>query len=73
MGVSRLVEATGALPVDLADDVAAFFARNPVEEAKRALAKALEAMALRRELLEREGPRLSRWLRARAERAGAAG
>jgi puromycin-sensitive aminopeptidase len=73
MGVSRLVEATGALPVDLADDVAAFFAKNPVDEAKRALAKALEAMALRRELLAREGPRLSRWLRQRGERAGVAG
>ena len=66
MGISRLVEATGALPVDLRNDVASFFTAHPVEEARRALAKALEAMALRRELVEREAPRLSDWLRARA-------
>jgi puromycin-sensitive aminopeptidase len=62
MGISRLVEGTGALPVELAAEVAAFFEKHPVAEAKRALAQALEALALRRELLEREAGRLADWL-----------
>jgi puromycin-sensitive aminopeptidase len=62
MGVSRLVEATGALPVELKDDVQRFFTENPVDEAKRALAKALEAMTLRKELVARESSRLGEWL-----------
>ncbi len=62
MGISRLVEATGALPFELYDDVREFFAQNPVAEAKRALQKALEAMTLREQLREREGARLGRWL-----------
>jgi puromycin-sensitive aminopeptidase len=63
MGIARLVESLGSLPVDLQDDVAAFFARHPVAEATRALQKALEAMDLRRALLERATPALSTWLR----------
>ncbi|MCC6811265.1 MAG: M1 family metallopeptidase [Deltaproteobacteria bacterium] len=63
MGISRLVEATGALPPELEKDVASFFKKNPVDEAARALKKALEAMALNRELKARESGRLSAWLR----------
>jgi hypothetical protein len=63
MGLSRLVEATGSLPFERRDDVAGFFAKNPVDEAARALQKALEAMALRHELVTREAPRLSAWLK----------
>lgn len=69
MGISRLVEATGALDPQLADDVAAFFAANPVPEATRALKKSLEAMALRKALLTREGERLSSWLQQEGARA----
>jgi puromycin-sensitive aminopeptidase len=63
MGMARLVEATGSLPTELYADVERFFAKNPVEEAQRALKKALEAMALRRDLVARESPRLGDWLR----------
>ena len=63
MGMARLVEATGALPLDLRADVERFFAENPVDEAQRALKKALEAMALRAELITREASRLGDWLR----------
>jgi puromycin-sensitive aminopeptidase len=63
MGISRLVEATGALPPESAKDVAGFFKKNPVHEADRALKKALEAMTLNRELKARESERLSAWLR----------
>ncbi len=63
MGLSRLVRATAGLPVELRDDVAAFFAANPVEEAKRALAQALESLDLDAELKRREGGRLAAWLR----------
>ena len=63
MGVSRLVESTGALPLAQQKDVQQFFTKNPVEEAKRALQKALEAMQLRHELVSREAPRLADWLK----------
>ncbi len=66
MGISRLVEATGALPPELEEEVRGFFAKNPVPEAERALKKALEAMALRGTLIAREGERLSAWLRAKS-------
>jgi puromycin-sensitive aminopeptidase len=62
MGISRLVEATGALPPSQEKDVQAFFKKNPVPEAVRALKKALEAMALTKDLQAREGARLSAWL-----------
>jgi puromycin-sensitive aminopeptidase len=62
MGISRLVEATGALPPELHGEVEAFFTAHPVPEAKRALQKALEAMTLRRALMAREGARLHEWL-----------
>ncbi len=67
MGVARLVEATGALPPRMRNDVRAFFTKHPVEEAKRALAKATEAMDLRAELIAREAPRLSTWLKQRGQ------
>lgn len=66
MGIARLVEATGALPAELARDVEKFFTENPVEEAKRALQKALEAMRLKAELVKRETPTLNTWLAKRA-------
>ena len=68
MGVAHLVETTGAVPVDLRDDVASFFTEHPVEEATRALQKALEALDLRRSLIERESSRLSAWLRRETAR-----
>jgi hypothetical protein len=66
MGIARLVEATGALPPELAGDVEKFFTANPVEEAKRALQKALEAMKLKAELVKRETGTLNTWLARRA-------
>jgi puromycin-sensitive aminopeptidase len=63
MGISRLIEATGALPFELRRDVVDFFTKNPVEEAKRALQKALEAMDLRHDLVRREAGALGQWLR----------
>jgi hypothetical protein len=73
MGVARLVEATGSLPTELAADVEEFFTKNPVEEAKRALQKALEAMKLRAELVQRETTALRKWLEGDfAKLAGAA-
>jgi alanyl aminopeptidase len=72
MGISRLVEATGALPPSQEKDVAAFFKKHPVPEAARALKKALEAMALNRDLISREGRRLSAWLQEHAQSAEAA-
>ncbi|MEZ0310589.1 MAG: M1 family metallopeptidase [Myxococcota bacterium] len=62
MGVARLVESTGSLPADLEEDVDAFFTKHPVEEAKRALQKALEAMRLKAELSTREANGLRAWL-----------
>lgn len=64
MGISRLVEATSALPPELSEDVKAFFDANPVPEATRALKKAQEAMAIRKRLLASEQPALSVWLEA---------
>jgi puromycin-sensitive aminopeptidase len=62
MALPRLVEALGMLPVDLRDEVEGFFAAHPVAEAKRAVHKALEALALRAHLLAREQARLGDWL-----------
>jgi puromycin-sensitive aminopeptidase len=64
MGLSRLIEATGALPATQKARLRAFFAANPVPEAKRALQKAIEAMELREELEKREIPHLTQWLKA---------
>lgn len=73
MGVARLVESTGSLPADLAGDVEAFFTKNRVDEAKRALQKALEAMRLKAELASREANGLRSWLqRDFAKNEGAA-
>lgn len=69
MGIGRLVEATGSLPSAMQQDVVGFFQKNPVEEAKRALQKALEAMAIREELCARESTRLGAWLRQRTATA----
>ena len=59
---ARLVEATGYLPPSHAKQVRRFFAAHPVDEAKRALEKALEAMALREALFAREADNFSQWL-----------
>ncbi len=73
MGISRLVRATAGLPASLRSDVAAFFAANPVDEAKRALAQALESLDLDEELRAREAGRLTEWLRRGAMASRAAG
>ena len=65
MQISRLVEGLGALPLARKRQVESFFKEHPVEEARRALAQALEEMALRDELQRREGPRLAAWLAGR--------
>jgi hypothetical protein len=65
MGLSRLIEATGALPSTQKMKLRAFFAANPVPEATRALQKAIETIELRAELEKRETPRLTQWLKAR--------
>jgi puromycin-sensitive aminopeptidase len=65
MGISRLVEATGSLPVDLLGDVEKFYAAHPIDEAKRAVQKAIEALRLRQELITRQGGALSAWLEQR--------
>ncbi|MEZ4270770.1 MAG: M1 family aminopeptidase [Myxococcota bacterium] len=72
MGIARLVEATGALPAHLRSEVIRFFDENPVEEAQRALQKALEAMELHQVLVERESAGLSKWLghRSKIQAAG---
>ncbi|HEY0840133.1 MAG TPA: M1 family metallopeptidase, partial [Vulgatibacter sp.] len=44
MQLSRLVEGLGALPLSKKREVESFFAAHPVEEARRALAQALEEM-----------------------------
>lgn len=62
MGIVRVVEATGALPGSQKSNVRRFFTQHPVEEAKRALQKAIEAIELRAELEKRETKGLSRWL-----------
>ncbi|HEY8369128.1 MAG TPA: M1 family aminopeptidase, partial [Thermodesulfobacteriota bacterium] len=64
MGLSRLVRAASGLPIEVRRDVADFFAKNPVEEARRALAQALESLDLDAELIARERDRLAGWLRA---------
>ena len=45
MGVSRLGEATGSLPVELKADVQRFFVEHPVDEAKRALSYSTPSLA----------------------------
>lgn len=62
MGISRLVESTGALPISLRRDVERFFDKHGVLEAKRAAQKALEAMDLRAGLAERESSVVGQWL-----------
>jgi puromycin-sensitive aminopeptidase len=71
MGISRLVRATSGLPYSLRHEVAAFFEAHPVEEARRALAQALETLDLDEELRTREAPRLSEWLRREPHQAAA--
>ena len=66
MSIAGLVEATGALPLSLRDEVESFFVSHPVEEARRAVRKALEAMELRRELTHRAAAALGDWLRQAA-------
>ncbi len=62
MAISHLVEATGRLPAQHKREIERFFAKHPVEEARRALQQALEEIDLYAALREREGPRLSAWL-----------
>ena len=62
MGIARLVESTGALPGSEKSIIRRFFTDNPVDEAKRALQKAIEAIEIRVELEKRETKRLSTWL-----------
>jgi hypothetical protein len=64
LSVARLVQATGSLPVELADDIAKFFAAHPIPAAEAAFKKAQESMKLRAELVAREQPQLAEWLRA---------
>ena len=62
MGIARLVEAVGNLPLQQKATVQEFFTQNPVPEATRALQKAFEAMHLRDDLVNREFKRLADWL-----------
>ena len=62
MGMARLVEATGALPLSMAGQVEAFFAKHPVPEAARAMVKAQEAMRQRDRLARHHGGALKTWL-----------
>ena len=75
MGIARLVEATGALPQKMHNEVQRFFAAHPVPEAQRAVQKSAEAMALWQRLRDREAPALHEWLtrwhQARIQRAAA--
>jgi puromycin-sensitive aminopeptidase len=70
MGISRLVRATSGLPYAQREDVARFFAAHPVEEARRALAQALETLDLDEELRRREAGRLAEWLRRESQPIG---
>ncbi len=58
MGISRVVEAVGALPGDCRADIVAFFEKNPPVGAERALARALESLDQREELRARITPAL---------------
>ncbi len=61
--ISRLVEATPALREPrYAREMAAFFRKHPVAEAKRALRQALEVFRLNAELRRRTAADLARWL-----------
>jgi len=70
MGLSRLVEAMGALPADLRPELTTLFRAHPIPEAKRAMVKALETMALRAGIARRERRHLADWLNAYASRLG---
>jgi puromycin-sensitive aminopeptidase len=64
--LARLVEATPALrDARYAREVRAFFKKNPLPEAARALKQALELFRLNAELRVRARPGLERWLAAR--------
>jgi len=67
MGIARLVESTGSLPMELRNEVEQFFGNTPVPGAERAIQKALEQLDLRSELITRESQRLSTWLRRDAK------
>ena len=58
MGISRLVEAVGALRYEHRSDVVSFFEANPPGGAERALARALTSMDEREELRARVTPAL---------------
>ncbi|AKU90034.1 M1 family metallopeptidase [Vulgatibacter incomptus] len=65
MQISRLVEGLGALPLAKRGEMKRFFEAHPVEEARRAIAIALQEMELRDELRKREAPRLAAWIAGR--------
>ena len=63
--LSRLVEATPALREPrYAREVAAFFRRHPIPEAKRSVKQAREVFRLNTELRRRTAPGVGRWLEA---------
>ncbi len=62
MGISRVVESVGRLPGDQRADIVAFFEANPPKGAERALARALESLDQREELLKRVTPGLVAYL-----------
>jgi puromycin-sensitive aminopeptidase len=65
--LSRLVEATPSLREPrYAREVAGFFRRHPIPEAKRSLKQALEVFRLNAELRRRTAPAVTRWLDAHA-------
>jgi puromycin-sensitive aminopeptidase len=62
MGISRVVEAVGNLPVGRRAEIVSFFERHPPVGAERALARALESMDQREELYARITPQLVAFL-----------
>ncbi len=65
MSLSRLIEATGRLPIPLKSDVEKFFKQHPVPEATRAMHKAIEAFDLREQFIMKQQPVLRAWLETR--------
>ena len=63
MGISRVVEAVGALRYEHRQEIVDFFEKNPPAGAERALARALESMDQREELGKRIVPQLQAILR----------
>ena len=64
MGISRVVEAVGALKPDQRADIVAFFEANPPSGAERALARALEFMDEAEALRQRITAEVAAWFAA---------